>query len=70
MGMQGENKECMGIRWRSEDVKLSAVLVVGAERLEVLGSHAEHEIVGENRVVVLEDGCDLTLGLTFQIKAY
>ena len=53
----------------SEDVELAAVFVGGAEGLEVFGSHAEHEIVSEDRVVVLEDGGDLSLGLAFQVKA-
>ena len=56
------------IRW-SEDVELAAVLIVGAEGLECFGSHTEDEVVGEDRVVVLEYGCDLTLGLAFQVKA-
>ena len=57
-----------GIRG-SEDIELAAVFVGGAEGLEVFGSHAEHEIVSEDRVVVLEDGGDLSLGLAFQVKA-
>ena len=62
MGMHGEALE-------SEDIELPSVLIVGAEGLETFGGHAEHEIVGEDRVVVLEYGCDLTLGLAFQVKA-
>ena len=62
MGMHGE---ALG----SEDVELAAVLIVGAEGLECFGSHTEDEVVGEDRVVVLEYGCDLTLGLAFQVKA-
>lgn len=57
-----------GIRW-SEDIELAAVFVGGAEGLETFGGHAEHEIVSEDRVVVLEDGGDLSLGLAFQVKA-
>ena len=62
MGMHGE---ALG----SEDVELAAVLIVGAEGLECFGSHTEDEVVGEDRVVVLEYGRDLTLGLAFQVKA-
>ena len=62
MGMHGEALE-------SEDIELPSVLIVGAEGLEVFGSHAEHEIVSEDRVVVLEDGGNLSLGLAFQVKA-
>ena len=62
MGMHGE---ALG----SEDVELAAVLIVGAEGLECFGSHTEDEVVGEDRVVVLEDGGDLSLGLAFQVKA-
>ena len=62
MGMHGE---ALG----SEDVELAAVLIVGAEGLECFGSHTEDEVVGKDRVVVLEYGCDLTLGLAFQVKA-
>ena len=62
MGMHGE---ALG----SEDIELAAVLIVGAEGLECFGSHTEDEVVGEDRVVVLEYGCDLTLGLAFQVKA-
>ena len=62
MGMHGE---ALG----SEDVELAAVLIVGAEGLECFGGHTEDEVVGEDRVVVLEYGCDLTFGLAFQVKA-
>lgn len=75
MGGKGKHDRCMGIHghaWEalgSEDVELAAVLIVGAEGLECFGSHTEDEVVGEDRVVVLEYGCDLTLGLAFQVKA-
>ena len=79
MGMHGDTREsmkdawgCMGMHGEalgSEDIELPSVLIVGAEGLEVFGSHAEHEIVSEDRVVVLEDGGDLSLGLAFQVKA-
>ena len=79
MGMHGEARESMIDAWGcmgrhgealgSEDVELAAVLIVGAEGLECFGSHTEDEVVGEDRVVVLEYGCDLTLGLAFQVKA-
>ena len=65
MGRHGEAWDALG----SEDIELPSVLIVGAEGLEVFGSHAEHEIVSEDRVVVLEDGGDLSLGLAFQVKA-
>ena len=64
-GGMGRHGEALG----SEDVELAAVLIVGAEGLECFGSHTEDEVVGEDRVVVLEYGCDLTLGLAFQVKA-
>ena len=64
-GGMGRHGEALG----SEDIELPSVLIVGAEGLEVFGSHAEHEIVSEDRVVVLEDGGDLSLGLAFQVKA-
>ena len=64
-GGVGRHGEALG----SEDVELAAVLIVGAEGLECFGSHTEDEVVGEDRVVVLEYGCDLTLGLAFQVKA-
>ena len=72
MRMHGNAWECMGMHGEalgSEDVELAAVLIVGAEGLECFGSHTEDEVVGEDRVVVLEYGCDLTLGLAFQVKA-
>ena len=72
MGMHGHAWGCMGMHGEalgSEDIELPSVLIVGAEGLEVFGSHAEHEIVSEDRVVVLEDGGDLSLGLAFQVKA-
>ena len=82
MGGKGKHDRGMGRRWEawggvgmhgealgSEDVELAAVLIVGAEGLECFGSHTEDEVVGEDRVVVLEYGCDLTLGLAFQVKA-
>ena len=72
MGRHGEALGGVGRRWEalgSEDVELAAVLIVGAEGLECFGSHTEDEVVGEDRVVVLEYGCDLTLGLAFQVKA-
>ena len=52
----------------SEDVELAAVLVAGAEGLEVLGGHTEHKVIGEDRVVVLEDRGDLALSLAFEIQ--
>ncbi len=64
-GCVGRHGEALG----SEDIELAAVLIVGAEGLECFGSHTEDEVVGEDRVVVLEYGCDLTLGLAFQVKA-
>ena len=72
MGGKGKHDRCMGMHGEalgSEDVELAAVLIVGAEGLECFGSHTEDEVVGEDRVVVLEYGCDLTLGLAFQVKA-
>ena len=79
MGMHGDAWGCVGDAWGgvgmhgealgSEDVELAAVLIVGAEGLECFGSHTEDEVVGKDRVVVLEYGRDLTLGLAFQVKA-
>lgn len=72
MGRHRDAWGCMGMHGEalgSEDVELAAVLIVGAEGLECFGSHTEDEVVGEDRVVVLEYGCDLTLGLAFQVKA-
>ena len=72
MGMHGHAWACVGMHGEalgSEDIELPSVLIVGAEGLEVFWSHAEHEIVSEDRVVVLEDGGDLSLGLAFQVKA-
>ena len=72
MGTHGDAWACMGMHGEalgSEDIELAAVLIVGAEGLECFGSHTEDEVVGEDRVVVLEYGCDLTLGLAFQVKA-
>ena len=72
MGGKEKHDRCMGMHGEalgSEDIELPSVLIVGAEGLEVFGSHAEHEIVSEDRVVVLEDGGDLSLGLAFQVKA-
>ena len=72
MGGKGKHDRRMGMHGEalgSEDVELAAVLIVGAEGLECFGSHTEDEVVGEDRVVVLEYGRDLTLGLAFQVKA-
>ncbi len=72
IGMHGDAWGCVGRHGDalgSEDIELPSVLIVGAEGLEVFGSHAEHEIVSEDRIVVLEDGGDLSLGLAFQVKA-
>ena len=72
MGTHGDAWACMGMHGEalgSEDIELAAVLIVGAEGLECFGSHTEDEVVGEDRVVVLEYGRDLTLGLAFQVKA-
>ena len=69
LGMHGDALGMHGDALGSEDVELAAVLIVGAEGLECFGSHTEDEVVGEDRVVVLEYGCDLTLGLAFQVKA-
>ena len=72
MGGKGKHDRRMGMHGEalgSEDIELPSVLIVGAEGLECFGSHTEDEVVGEDRVVVLEYGCDLTLGLAFQVKA-
>lgn len=61
-GVQGTTAAIrMARNGKLENVELSAVLVVGAQGLKIFRIHAEHEVISEDRVIVLEDGSHLTL---------
>ena len=55
---------------KSIDIELPAVLVVGPQTLESSGIHPEHEIIREDRIIVLQDGGNFALLFSFEIQLH
>ena len=51
-------------------VNLSSVLVLGTKFLKMSRLHPEPQIIGEDRIIILEHSSDLTIVLAFQVKKH
>ena len=52
----------------SVHINLTAIAVFCPESLETAGVDPQHEVIGKDRIIVLENGCDFPLVLSPQVK--